>query len=547
MSDCCSDDELLDSQDEAEQEGEEDEDGEDEYLSDDDDSTGMQSIHNGVSEENSSTAPAGWSVLDVPEMKRMQDETVDHVIDVWGCKRSVAKALLMHCRWDKEALLGTLSEHGPEALYRAAGVMDDSIAQLDQAGGSSSSSREEPAGDTLVQCMTCFTDVSKGLTSTMDCGHVFCNDCWLQHFRCKIGDGQARSLRCMAFKCGIGCDEAKVASILAEDPASLEKYNHSLLMSYVEDNASVKFCPSVPWCGRAVQVNGDCFCEPECACGAVFCFKCGKSPHSPCTCSMWESWDEKVNGDSETKHWFTANTKPCPKCSKPVEKNGGCNHVVCKCSQAFCWLCGEGTGMAHSYTGISGHSCGRWKEQLDKSIEDASRNHKRYMHYFERYKTHGDSHMREGVNRAELITRIEDMAETSSESRDYTWLARALDQLKITRGVLSNSYAFAFFFFGGQMYKEEFSAEQNTRNQHLFENLQEKLEEEVERLSAMVTKCSETLRVDGVERVRVINSTVSIEARIVNLFGLIEDELYGSLQASSAQISVYRPRKNLVV
>lgn len=72
MSDCCSDDELLDSQDEAEQEGEEEEDGEDEYLSDDDDSTGMQSIHNGVSEENSSTAPAGWSVLDVPEMKRMQ-------------------------------------------------------------------------------------------------------------------------------------------------------------------------------------------------------------------------------------------------------------------------------------------------------------------------------------------------------------------------------------------------------------------------------------------------------------------------------------------
>lgn len=71
--DCCSDDELLDSQDEAEQEGEQEEDGEDEYLSDDDGSTGMQSIHNGVSEENSSTAPAGgWCVLDVPEMKRMQ-------------------------------------------------------------------------------------------------------------------------------------------------------------------------------------------------------------------------------------------------------------------------------------------------------------------------------------------------------------------------------------------------------------------------------------------------------------------------------------------
>lgn len=47
----------------------------------------------------------------------------------------------------------------------------------------------------------------------------------------------------------------------------------------------------------------------------------------------WDKWDEKVSGDSETKNWFMANTKPCPKCQKPVEKNGGCNHVVCKCGQ----------------------------------------------------------------------------------------------------------------------------------------------------------------------------------------------------------------------
>ena len=26
---------------------------------------------------------------------------------------------------------------------------------------------------------------------------------------------------------------------------------------------------------------------------------------------------------SETSSWLNANTKPCPKCSKPVEKNGG--------------------------------------------------------------------------------------------------------------------------------------------------------------------------------------------------------------------------------
>ena len=133
-----------------------------------------------------------------------------------------------------------------------------------------------------------------------------------------------------------------------------------------------------------------------------------------------------------------ANTKACPKCSKPVEKNGGCNHVTCKCGQVcvdrykgtqpslqkppspytspetaqagahrhfspplpspppcstagtvarplerpipapfppfpsppmqhFCWHCGQATGKAHTYTSISEHSCGRYKEEVRSS------------------------------------------------------------------------------------------------------------------------------------------------------------------------------------
>lgn len=42
---------------------------------------------------------------------------------------------------------------------------------------------------------------------------------------------------------------------------------------------------------------------------------------------MWDMWEEKISGDSETRNWLAANTKPCPKCTKPVEKNGGCNLV----------------------------------------------------------------------------------------------------------------------------------------------------------------------------------------------------------------------------
>lgn len=48
----------------------------------------------------------------------------------------------------------------------------------------------------------------------------------------------------------------------------------------------------------------------------------------------WRKWKQKCQDDSETRHWLTANTKPCPKCGKPVEKSGGCNLVVCHCGQA---------------------------------------------------------------------------------------------------------------------------------------------------------------------------------------------------------------------
>jgi hypothetical protein len=34
-----------------------------------------------------------------------------------------------------------------------------------------------------------------------------------------------------------------------------QKYKQSLLESYMEDNAKVRFCPSVPWCSRAVEVR----------------------------------------------------------------------------------------------------------------------------------------------------------------------------------------------------------------------------------------------------------------------------------------------------
>jgi len=45
-----------------------------------------------------------------------------------------------------------------------------------------------------------------------------------------------------------------------------------------------------------------------------------------------------VGGYWEREVWFC--WQECPKCQATIEKDGGCNHMVCKrCKYDFCWIC----------------------------------------------------------------------------------------------------------------------------------------------------------------------------------------------------------------
>ena len=44
----------------------------------------------------------------------------------------------------------------------------------------------------------------------MECNHPFCNDCWQQHCKVQIREGNCRLLKCMAVKCDAVCDETQV-------------------------------------------------------------------------------------------------------------------------------------------------------------------------------------------------------------------------------------------------------------------------------------------------------------------------------------------------
>src|SRR5690348_2365825 len=107
---------------------------------------------------------------------------------------------------------------------------------------------------------------------------------------------------------------------------------------------------------------------------------------------MLKKWLKKCADDSETSNWISSNTKDCPKCNKPIEKNGGCNHMSCPCGHHFCWVC-SGDFDHKTYN----HSCGRYKDEDGK--ESARKSLERYLHYYNHWKAHSDSRKLEAQTR----------------------------------------------------------------------------------------------------------------------------------------------------
>lgn len=457
-----------------------------------------------------------------------QKKDLHKVMELLALKEHHARKLLIYCRWDVEKVLSVLVDNGKDRLYAAAGLK---FAENKQRISSKKSS---------VTCNICFEDLSADMVITMDCGHYFCNDCWTEHFIVKINEGQSRRIRCMAHKCNAICDEEKVRQLVRKrDRRLCEKFDRFLAESYIDDNKRVKWCPSAPHCGNAIKVEDDDLCEVECPCGMQFCFSCTSQAHSPCSCKMWELWSQKCLDESETVNWLTVNTKPCPKCRKPVEKNGGCNHVSCLCGQSFCWLCGGATGKAHSWTAISGHSCGRYKDEHERNSQLAKRYLERYIHYHTRYKAHQDSFTLESNLKEAILQKISKL-QTVSEPKDYAWVINGLEKLFRSRRVLSCSYAFAYYMFG-ELFKDQMSDTDRMIKQNLFEDQQQQFEAHIEKLSQFLEKFENYSEDEIMEyRMTIVNLSKATDSLSGNMYAYIETDLLGSLEYTDHQIAPYQ-------
>jgi len=443
--------------DEDEQPSDDDDEGYEYSDADNDDDSNR--VYNTDSGDNSdSTSHNGdfqpdFSMKSKDELESVLNIRVSKTSETCNLPQSVAHALLRHYLWNEERLCADLFSDNPDnrlKAFEAAGV-------LSRSGESTPAERNDPP--TSHECPICFDDELP--CYQMPCGHPFCADCWTNFLTTMVNDGHHECVRKT-------CPEFKCAEIVTEDdvkafaPTLLTKYRSLQLSNFIDLNNTTRWCPS-PGCERVAVTEGSgtgvleaggadvvVKCD-DAACGTKFCLRCGNEPHAPIRCEYLKMWIDKNNdGSSDTANWILLNTKQCPRCGNRIDKNGGCNHMTCKCKFEFCWMCmGDWKKHDGGY-----YKCNVFEEGKDNTngllSEEAAKKKAldKYLHHFERYQAHDKAQLfaKKQLTDETVHIRLQEFQNENNLSRqEAEFLNEANKQLVECRRVLKYTYSFAYY------------------------------------------------------------------------------------------------------
>jgi len=294
-------------------------------------------------------APDDEMVIEPPEVRKAPYLIMNHAELIERQTRCIANASELLEVPNEESFV-LLREHGWDlSRLQEAWFLDEAKVRGDCGLGLTPSSSSMPVSSTPLgptKCPICLSQVDSVVG--LDCGHSYCQTCWQGYLHCQVDDGKACvQARCPQHKCSRivpaeyfrrFCDEARQ-----------KKYEEWYLRTYVDNNPSVKWCTNPAGCPYACEYQGVDMCEIRCTCGFVWCWACGEEAHRPADCKTVNKWNIKNSAESENISWIRANTKKCPKCHKSIEKNQGCNHMICSMAG----------GCGHEFSGfvlVSGSS-----------------------------------------------------------------------------------------------------------------------------------------------------------------------------------------------
>ena len=392
-----------------------------------------------VKDEDSEVDDYFFEVLNTEQIAQEMADCIKEVKTVMDLPTTTTRILLNHFKWDKEKMMERFYDGDQEKFFEEAGVINPFTAPTTKI---SKTSRKRCITSEDEDCEICFDSFPPPLMASLDCGHRFCTSCWNEYLTSKImTEGISERIACAAQNCEVLADEESVMRLIRISTVRL-KYKNLMMNSFVECNRLLRWCPS-PDCNKAIKVQYIDSRAVTCSCGHSFCFICGQNWHEPVKCDLLRKWMKKCTEDLASCNWIAANTKDCPTCDYTIEKNGGCNHMVCgnqNCRFEFCWICLENWTVHRA----SYYRCNRYDEPR-KNKDQARASLQRYLFYCSRYMNHKQSLKFESQLYTSVRVKMEKMQMHNMSWIECQFMKKAVDILCLCRQTLMYTYIFPYY------------------------------------------------------------------------------------------------------
>lgn len=210
----------------------------------------------------------------------------------------------------------------------------------------------DPAPTSSLEPVTCaLCAMPSSDIHTHRCGAHICLACWQEYIHTEVVDNNHAHIVCPSCPLYLEC---RLVQELSNSGVVKTRIQSAILESFIHKSRRHSCCPA-PNCGRIFRIrdaNYDGWKIGHCTCDEVSCLSCSKLWHGPLDCETNTRWGCLVNHNyADTHEWLLVNSKPCPKCTTPIQKTGGCNFMTCSnpsCGYKFCWICLQ-RGHDHGY------------------------------------------------------------------------------------------------------------------------------------------------------------------------------------------------------
>jgi len=211
------------------------------------------------------------------------------------------------------------------------------------------------------KCTLCLENVEVYLMVTLTCGDQFCKECLSQYFEIMI-TSKSIPILCPSLNCRKEISETVLSDVL--NPSTMKKYEQYSLDVAIERNPRDYTCCFTPDCPFVFFQSPNDPTTFRCPlCKNRFCLSCQVIYHQGITCTEYQRklvlssylnflHPGQVGPDAVKQKKFEdllfkqmlarKEWKRCPGCRAVVDKEDGCDHMICRCGCEFCYHCGGG-------------------------------------------------------------------------------------------------------------------------------------------------------------------------------------------------------------